>query len=264
MKTSSSSWSYHRTIADGKMDMFGFIEECANLGLDGVELLANHFESREISYLRELRYACTSRYLSIAMVSAGGHLTVQDDAERDADVQEIGEWIETASRLGAPRVRFFCGSGEELAAGGDKLYGKVLACMKRIAAMAEEKCIIAALENHGGTTAEQLLRFHRDVNSQWFAFTLDTGNFPPTSAVGPNTYAAIEQAAPHASIVHAKFFNVLEDGRDCDFDWERIHSILQRAGFRGFLSVEYEGGDPDEIAVMRRIARYLRTLRQVI
>jgi sugar phosphate isomerase/epimerase len=248
-------------MAADKMDLLGFVEECSHLGLDGVELLSSHFADMETDYLREVKHACTSRHLTIASVSAGGHLTVQDDAQRAADVVEIGRWIEAAFFLGAPRVRFFCGSGAELDAGGDELYDKVLVAMKEITALAEQKGIVAALENHGGTNADQLLKFHCDVGSPWFAFTLDTGNFPPTSRVGPETYASIERTAPYASMVHAKFFNVLEDGRDRDFDWQRIHGILKAAGFNGFLSVEYEGKDDDEVAVMRRIAGYLRTLR---
>ena len=39
MKTSCSSWSYHRTIANKKMDQLSWIKECAKNGLDGVELL---------------------------------------------------------------------------------------------------------------------------------------------------------------------------------------------------------------------------------
>jgi len=261
MKTSCNSWSYHRAFAKKKMDMFGWIEECARLELDGVELLGDHFPSKDRSFLRDLKKACIDRHLTIAMVSAGGHLTTPDDAKRKADVAEIGQWMDIAQYLGAPLVRFFCGSGKELKAGGKELYAKVLAAMKKVAEMGKKKGIIAALENHGGTTADQLLSLRQDVNSPWLAFTLDTGNFPPTSAVGPETYASIERCAPYAAIVHAKFLNVREDGRDDDVDWERIRGILMKAGFRGFLSVEYEGKNPDEIGNMRRIAKYLKTLR---
>ena len=261
MKTSCSSWSYHRTIARGTMDMFGFIEACADLGLDGVELLFCHFESMETEYLRKIKQACVARHLAIAAVSAAGHLTVADDAKREADVAEIRGWFDVAAWLGAPRVRFFCGSGAELEAGGDALYAKVLDAMVRIAAMGEERGIVAALENHGGTTADQLLSLHRDVNSPWFGFMLDTGNFPPPSAVGAETYRSIERTAPFAAMVHAKFFNVLADGRDRDFDWQRIEAILRDAGFRGFLSVEYEGDDENEAGCVRRVAGYLKTLR---
>jgi len=261
MKTSCSSWSYHRAIAAGKMDIFSFIEECEDLGLDGVELLFMHFESTDTEYLRKIKHACTSRHLSIASMSAGGHLTVNDDDKREADVENLRKWFDIAAWLGAPRVRFFCGSGAELDAGGDPLHAKTLDAMKRVVAFGEERGIIAALENHGGTTADQLLAFHKDIDSPWFAFTLDTGNFPPTSAVGPDTYPSIERAAPFASMVHAKFFNVLPDGRDRDFDWQRINAILKNAGFRGFLSIEYEGNDDNERESVRRISQYLRTLR---
>lgn len=261
MKTSCSSWSYHRVIKEGRLDQMGWIRECAAIDLDGVELLGYHFPSTEIAYLRGVRKLCADLHLTVAMVSAGGHLTTSDDAKRQKEVEDIGRWMDVAAYLGAPLIRFFCGKGAELEAGGPELYKKVMEAMRKVAAMGEQRGIVAALENHGGTTADQLLSLRKDVNSPWLAFTLDTGNFPPTSAVGPDTYTSIERCAPHAAIVHAKFFNVLEDGRDKDFDWARIHSLLKKTSFRGFLSVEYEGKDADEIACMRRIAKYLKTLR---
>ena len=243
------------------MDLMSWLPECAELDLDGVELLGNHFPSTDHDYLVELKKTCADLYLTVAMVSAGGHLTTDDDAKRAADVAEIRRWTEIAEFLGAPRVRFFCGSGEQLEAGGPALYEKVLAAMKEVAAIGAERGIVMALENHGGTTAEQLLSLHRDVGSPYLKFTLDTGNFPPTSRVTPEKYDQIAECAPQASIVHAKFFNVNEDGSDADFDWHKIRDLLAAAGFRGFLSIEYEGKDPDEKAVVRRIARFLKTLR---
>lgn len=261
MKTSCSSWSYHRAIKDGRVDLMSWLRECAALDLDGVELLGHHFASTDRDYLVKLKKTCADRYLTIAMVSAAGHLTVADDAKRAADVAEIRRWTETAEFLGAPRVRFFCGSGKELDAGGPALYKKVVAAMKEVAAIGAERGIVMALENHGGTTAEQLLSLHRDVGSPYLKFTLDTGNFPPASRVTPEKYDQIAACAPQASIVHAKFFNVKADGSDADFDWHRIRDILAAKGFRGFLSIEYEGQDPDEPAVVARIAKFLKTLR---
>jgi len=261
MQTSCSSWSYHRTFAAGKMDNMSFLDECAALGLDGVELLFCHFASTERAHLIDLKRACAERFLTIAMVSAGGHLTVADDAKRRAEVEDIRRWADVAAFLGAPRVRFFCGSGKELTAGGAKLYAKVVEAMKQVAAIGAERGIVMALENHGDTTAEQLLKLHADVASPYLKFTLDTGNFPPASQVHEQTYASIERCAPQAAIVHAKFFRVTGEGADADFDWPRIRAILAKAGFRGFLSVEYEGDDADELAVMRRVGKFVRTLR---
>jgi sugar phosphate isomerase/epimerase len=242
------------------MNQMGWLEECAALGLDGVELLGYHFPSREKDYLIELKKKCADLFLSIAMVSADGHLTVGDDAKRAEEVKKIGEWVKVANFVGAPCLRFFCGSGEELAAGGPKLYAKVLAAMKKVAALGAKSGLVMALENHGGTDADQILSLQRDVNSPFLRLTLDTGNFPPTSRVGPETYRSIERCAALAAIVHAKFLNVKADGSDADFDWLKIRGILAQAGFRGFLSVEYEGQDSDETAVMRRVAGFLKGL----
>jgi sugar phosphate isomerase/epimerase len=61
--------------------------------------------------------------------------------------------------------------------------------------------------------------------------------------------------------VHAKFFDVAADGSDNEFDWHKIRGVLGDSGYRGFLSVEYEGEDDDEPAVMKRIAGFICTLR---
>jgi sugar phosphate isomerase/epimerase len=261
MRTSCSSWSYHRTIKAGKLDQMGWIEECARLEFDGVELLCNHFPTTDRDYLIKVKKACAERYLEIAMVSAAGHLTTPDDDKRRADVKDIERWTEVALFVGAPMVRFFCGSGDELQAGGKALYDKVLAAMKEVAAIGAARGIVMALENHGGTTADQLMSLHRDVRSPWLRFTLDTGNFPPAGRFTPDKLTHIERCAPQAAIVHAKFFNVKADGRDADFDWRRIRDILAGAGFRGFLSLEYEGTDADELAVCARVAKFMKTLR---
>ena len=261
MKTSCSSWCYHRTFQAGKMDQMSWLRQCAELGLDGVELLSNHFDRIERDYLVKLKKACADLYLTIAMVSAGGHLTVSDDRRRSAEVEDIRKWVDVAGFLGAPRVRFFCGSGEELAAGGPELYAKVVDAIKQIAAIGADQGIVMAMENHGGTTAEQILKLLADVDSPFLKLTLDTGNFPSVNHVGPETYENIERCAPHAAIVHAKFFNVNPDGTDSEFDWPKIHGILAEAGFRGFLSVEYEGADDDEIGTLKRIAPFIKSLR---
>ena len=122
MKTSCSSWCYHRTFDAGQMDQMSWLDECVTLGLDGVELLAHHFPATDRDYLRKLKKACSDRFLTIAAVSPGGHLTVSDDRQRAREVEQLGEWVEIASFLGAPRVRFFVGSGEELEAGGQEVH----------------------------------------------------------------------------------------------------------------------------------------------
>lgn len=261
MNTACNSWSYYRTIEAKKMDQIAWVRECAALGLDGIELLGYHFPRTDRAYLVELKKLCADLYLTIAMVSAEGYFTGPDDARRQKEIESIRQWVEIAEFLGAPRVRFFCGKSAELLAGGPVLFKKVVKALSDVAAIGAEHGIVMALENHSGMTADQLLAILDAVNSPWLKLNLDTGNFPPTEKATTEAYAAIERCAPHAAIVHAKFLNVKPDGSDGEFDFKRIHGLLERAGFRGFLSVEYEGKDADEVAAMRRIAGFIKTLR---
>jgi sugar phosphate isomerase/epimerase len=240
------------------MTQMSCLEEYAALGFDGAELLGMHFPSREKDYLVELKKKCADLFLTIAMVSADGHLTYEDDERRQREIEEIGEWVKAGRFLGAPLVRFFVGRGDELTAGGPKLYAKVVKAMKKVTAMGAKSGIVMAVENHGGVDPDQLLSLHRDVNSPYLKLTLDTGNFPPFGGVGPTTYTGIARCAPLAAIVHAKLRNIKEDGSDAVFDWVRIHGILEQAGFRGFVSAEYGGQDDDEPAVLRRMAKFLK------
>lgn len=242
------------------MDQMSWLKTCAKLGLDGVELLGGQFPGIDHDYLVDLKRTCAELNLTIAMVSADGHLTGIDDAERDKEVSDIIKWIEVAQFLGAPRVRFFCGPAEELDAGEDELYEKVKAAIGKIVSVAAENNIVMGLENHSGVKADRLLAMLDDVGSEFFKLTLDTGNFPPTSHVGPETYSSIERCAPHATIVHAKFMDINEDGSDCEFDWRKIHGILKKVGYEGFLSIEYEGADADEAKCVKRIVKFLRSL----
>jgi hypothetical protein len=66
--------------------------------------------------------------------------------------------------------------------------------MKKVAALGEPSGVVMALENHSGVNAAQLSKLREDVGSPGVAFTLDTGDFPPESRVGPWTYPKIRHS----------------------------------------------------------------------
>ena len=103
--------------------------------------------------------------------------------------------------------------------------------------------VFLALENHGGptATADGLLALVRDVDSPWFGVNLDTGNFH-----SKDSYADLAKAAPYALNVQVKVVIGGPGGKGkqpCDFG--RIKKILEDAGYRGYVVLEYEeNGDP--------------------
>ena len=64
---------------------------------------------------------------------------------------------------------------------------------------------------------------------------LDTGNFPD------DPYESIKKTAHLAVIVHAKLYELDEEGNEKKLDYEKIVSILSERNYLGFLSIEFDG-----------------------
>ncbi len=253
MKLSCSSWSYHRTIAAGKLDQKGWIEKCAReLKLDGVELLDAHFPSTEASYLKELKKMIIDRGLTIACVSVSNHFTGAEERERRENVDKVKQWVDIANYFGAPILRIFAGVAEELSQ--PEIWDKVIKCLRECADYAEGKGIVLGLENHGGFSADEVLRMVNETGSDWLRLTLDTGNFPS------QPYESIRKTAHLAVIVHAKLYELDEEGREKKLDYEKILPILAERNYLGFLSIEFEG-EPEELSFMPQGVDYLKKIR---
>ncbi|MCK4308246.1 sugar phosphate isomerase/epimerase [candidate division WOR-3 bacterium] len=249
MKIGCSSWSYHRTIEEGKLNQESWIEKCAELKLDGVELLDVHFPSTGIEYLKRLKKKLVELGLTISCVSASNHFTGSDEDERKANVEIVKKWVDIAGFLGAPIVRIFAGSSSELSQ--PDIWHKVVNCLKECANYAEAKGIVLGLENHGGFSADEVLRLIQETDSEWLKMTLDTGNFPQAP------YESIRKTAHLAVIVHAKLYELDEEGNEERLDYEKIISILSERNYLGFLSIEFEG-ESDELSFIPRGVAYLK------
>lgn len=259
MKLGCSSWSYDRAIREGRLDQLEWLRLCAEeLELDGVELLDHHFPDTGRPYLRDLRRRAAELHLTVSCVSVSndfGRTTVE---ARQAEVEKVGRWLEIAHFLGAPVLRVFAGwlpSQEREAGRGERLWPEVVACLRESATVAAECGVVLALENHDGggfvSRPEEIERCLEEVGSPWLRLCLDTGDLGELSA--------IERTARHAVHVHAKLYDLDDEGVDRSLDWPAVVAVLREAGYRGFLCIEYEGEEPAETAVPRGV-RYLRGL----
>lgn len=255
MKLGCSSWSYHRTIERGILNQESWIRICGEeLRLDGVELLAGHFPSTEKEYLRKVKILCTNLGLSIYCVSPGGNFTLPTEEEREKELQEVKRWIDIASYMGAPVVRIFAG-GRVREGDKSRVWAPMIDCLKSLAHYAAQYGIVLGMENHGGgftATSEGVIKILQEVNSPYLKLTLDTGNYL-------DSYPSIEATAPYAVLVHAKLYDV-KGGEERELDYPRILRILRGVSYNGYLSIEYEGEDPEEISSVEKGITYLRKL----
>jgi sugar phosphate isomerase/epimerase len=118
---------------------------------------------------------------------------------------------------------------------------------------AEECGVVLGLENHWGLgrTAEGVLRIVEAIKSPWLAMTLDTGNFLE------RPYEQMERMAASAvpiALVQAKTY--FGGGRwyALDLDYARIAKLLDEHGYRGWISLEFEGNEDAETGVPKSLA----------
>jgi len=270
VKIAVSTYSYWHLRGD-KFPIEKVIEEAARLGFDGVEVLHRQMTDESPAYVNTLKQLAFRHGLALPMLSIHQDFISEKPDERMDAVKHTIRCIELASRLGIPSIRLNSGRWNTIPSFDDlmKVKGNEPAiqgytdedafrwCIEGIQAClpaAERHGVLLALENHWGLTTktENLLRIYKSVASPWLGINLDTGNFP----VDP--YPEIEKLAPHASIVQAKTYYGGGEWYTLDLDYRRIASILRKANFGGWVSLEMEGKENPASAVPKSL-EVLRT-----
>jgi sugar phosphate isomerase/epimerase len=126
--------------------------------------------------------------------------------------------------------------------------------LKRGAEYAGTRGITLGVEDDGGLTiaAKPTVEIVRQTASPWAGINADSGN------LRTNGYAQFEMMVPYATSVHLKTLITDENGRKEPADWNRLLTMLEKVGYRGYIGLEYEGDNAD--ADVPRYAENLRTL----
>ena len=255
MRVGCAAYSYRERLSKGEMTLLDFLDRCAEMGADGAELTAYYFPDTERGTLNRLKREALLRGLDISGAAVGNNFCLAEESERRAQIQMTLGWLEHAARLGAPMLRVFAGSVPK---GGSEEQARrwTVSALQECAERAAELGVMLALENHGGITAaaEQTCSLLDAVGSEWVGLNLDTGNYRD------DPYGSIRRSAPRAVGCHAKSEIPGAAGKE-SADLARIVSDLEEAGYRGYLTIEYEAaGDPlTEIPVLAaELRRYAR------
>lgn len=259
LKLSVAAYSYRQalTAKPPKLDLFGFVDLAAEMGLDAVELTSYYFPpDADAAYLAKLRRHAFLRGLDVSGTAIGNDFCLPAGPKRDATFQLTKTWIDNAVELGAPVIRIFAGATPK-GDTEDAAVDRAIEGIREALAYAEPRGIVLALENHGGVTtrAEQLLRIVKAVNSPSFGVNLDTGNFK-----GEDPYAELEALAPYAVNVQVKTeINPGNKGKH-PADLARMVKLLRDAKYSGYVVLEYEAAEDPFVAV----PRYIKELRSLI
>lgn len=225
----------------GKMSLFDLTDLCVKLGIDAIEPTAYYFLKTDDEYLHALKRKIFLAGLEISASPMRNNFCLPPGPELDKEQQAVRDWVDVCVKIGAPAIRIFAGK-PMAGAGRDKDFERAVTGMKKACEYAGSKGVFLAIENHGylTETADAVIRILDGVKSDWLGINLDTGNFVE------NPYENIAKAAPHAIICQFKTEVIKTPGtkeRE-PADYARIFKIIREAGYRGYVTLEYEGSDP--------------------
>lgn len=229
-----------KPAANGQaIDMIGFLDYCVAQNLDAAELTSYFFKpDADDQYFLDLRRQAYIRGVTISGTAIGNNFTIGKGPKLDQEVEQAINWIDRASLLGAPHVRFFAGTGRQLDADPARL-DEASEALNYCAEHAAKKGIFLGVENHGNLTPEQMLKIMKRADSPWVGINLDTGNFH-----SDDPYADLEKCVDYAVNVQVKVSMKTPAGEKYDADLNRIGQILKQANYQGYVILEYEDSDP--------------------
>jgi sugar phosphate isomerase/epimerase len=252
---SLAAYSMRKALTDGSMDLFQFIDWCAELDLAGTELTSYYFKPGfDRSYLHQLKRHAYRSGVTISGTAVRNNFCLPPGPKKQKEIDHVRQWIDHAAELSAPHIRIFAG---DVPAGVAKeaAIQWVADGIKEALEHAGARGVFLGLENHGGITArvaDHLAICDRVGDHPWFGINLDTGNYQT------DAYVELAMAAPRAVNVQVKHEIRRNDGTSEITDLQKMKEILSQARYRGWIVLEYEGESP-VTAVPEWIARLKQT-----
>ena len=265
-----SVWAF-RTIIDAPlnderdpklhaMDMKDFAAHVREkFNVVNIEPYTRYFRSLEPAYLDQFRNAL-EKGGSHAVNLATDMDTSYFDANADTRAKSIAEakkWIDVASAVGTPSIRTSMSSTKsapnlDLAAES----------LKPVADYAASKNVVVHLENDNLVAEDAFFieKLVRKVNHPYVHALPDFGN---SYGSGDPDFAARAAKAlfPLAyAISHVKPKSFTAQGKEIPVDLAGTFAIAKSAGYKGYFSMEYEGGEEIHAATAKLIEQSLKLM----
>lgn len=267
-KISLAEWSFHKALFAKEMTNLEFPVITRELGLDGVEYVNQFFKdkAKDEAYLAELKKITKNEGVEnvLIMCDGEGMMGHPEKEERIKTVDNHKKWVDAAAFLGCHSIRVNAGSRGEyeeqqkLAADG----------LRMLCEYSDTKKINVIVENHGGLSSngEWLSGVMKMVDHKRVGTLPDFGNFVLNRQTGEefDRYKGVELLMPYAKGVSAKSNVFNEKGDEANMDYYRLMKIVDEAGYKGFVGIEYEGSVLSEkegvIATRELLKKVFKTL----
>lgn len=264
---SLAQWSLHRAFRSGKMDSRDFAKIASKeFGIHAIEYVNQFFKDKanDSKYINDLNKRAKDHGVKqlLIMCDGEGNLGDPDNARRTKAVENHYKWVEAAKTMGCHSIRVNAASRGsyndqiELAADG----------LARLSTFAAKHGLNVIVENHGGLSSNGawLAAVIKKTNLRNCGTLPDFGNFRVSGDEWYDRYKGVKELMPYAYAVSAKSheFNAL--GNETKTDYYKMMKIVLDAGYRGYVGIEYEGGQVSEVEGIKKTKDLLVKVRNVL
>lgn len=254
-KISLAEWSLHRTLFKGDLKNIDFPEFTAkNFDIHAVEYVNQFFKDKaqDMTYLKDLNNRAKDNGVTnvLIMIDGEGNLGDSDEVKRAQAVENHYKWIDAAHFLGCKAIRVnAAGQGSR-----EEVKNQVVKSLSTLADYGKAAKINVVVENHGGISShgDWLADVLKTVGKKNCGSLPDFGNFYEY-----DRYQGVKDLMPYAKGVSAKTNVFDENGNERVIDYAKMMDIVKKAKYKGYVGIEYEGSELDEIEGIKASKRLL-------
>ena len=247
MKISTLSYSFRGLLAEGKMDVFGYLETCKyRYHLAGADIWNGFLPTTDEDFINKVREGLAERELELADLCVDrAHIWEEDPAERERNYQNALAHLRAAASLRARFVRIDAGGREEV--WSDEAFDHIVARYREYAQWAYDHGFKVGIENHWGPERHwaNLKKVYEAVNHPGFGVSCHIGGWAGTPA---EVAEADRLVAPWVSHTHIAW-NICEGPL-----LEKLQNLWE-VGYAGYYSVEHHSGVDEYSEVAIQLAK---------
>ena len=285
-KISLAEWSLNKRMfkkaGAEPLDHLDFAKTARGFGNEGVEYVNQMFfdKATDSAYLGEMKKRQEGEGVKglLIMCDREGNLGDPDEAKRAKTIENHLKWLDAAATLGCHSIRVNAASDPKLSA--DEQMKLAADGLHRLCVEGDKRGLFVVVENHGGLSSNGLwlTGVMKAADHKRVGILPDFGNFYTDRIKGElyNPYKGLREFMPWVKKgMSAKAYDwdtgagkfYTEDrreGREMTLDFQRLIDIVVKAGYNGYIGIEYEGDKHSEMEGIARTKQALDELKAMI
>ena len=232
-----SQYSLRAMFKDGLLDPLDYPAfSVEQFGINQLDLWEGGLPKDKLddkTYLKQLKHRANKAKTELFLLMSG--VLDASPKKREASLKQILPSLSRAQILRCEYVRVFL-----RAPGSDEAIGLAASveALKPLSDAAAEKNVVIAIEPGASQLSQRgafLAKVAKKLNHPACKLMPDFGK------LRNNVYDGTEAMMPYTATISCKMHSFDGNGNQLDFDYERLIKIIDKAGYRGILAIEWEG-----------------------